>query len=592
MGGVFFYRAAPRTIPWQGVLLWLYSAVLSSSSPLTVYMNKLTRTILSWAAMAVVLAILLFGMDVAFRLYERTALVEDVAETAGPFDLTELGYHHHGPPISRSLPANATRILSLGDSFAYAITIPSLTYAAMAERSLATAAKACPGETGVEVLNLGVPAISFPEYLRQARFWSSMLEFDALVLNIYAGNDFINVQGTMVDPAALRPQPLQVGLATRVPHKYPLRFMDYIFALAKTAQMDAAAPSEMADDYDPRLAGMIPDAKYKEIMQQSARIYAPALLPEFQTSLHWCYEALRFAAEMAKQGKPVCVLVSPPHFLFEERWLEAVREDPGLANVELDPSLPGEVVRRLAVQAGLDVSMVVDLTPEMLRQAAHGETLYLGTNTHWTVAGNQVAADAMAATLLPALKRQWGCADAPPPVSAETFLPHPHGDTIDDAIDSIKEAQEFNTSVLAPLAATAYAREQDLRQALQDLGYSEDAKVLGLVDTVHKGGERRNVWLEGWVLDTKAPSTGMRVLAFLDGALIGSGVVSRERPDVAQRHNVPPEQGARFGFHFQVAAPASLRDSDAIWVVAVSDTMTYAHLQTDGWTERSLSPGE
>ena len=376
---------------------------------------KLAKVLFPGACVVVGACLAVAAMDLAFRWYEARHLIHNLEDLPGPFNLQELGYHHHGQPVSRNKTAETFRILSLGDSFAHSVTTPENTYAAMLEMALnEAAASRSQGARSVEVINLGVPSVSFPEYLKQGRHWSPLLEHDAVVLNIYAGNDF-HETGDVPPKAAVRERlNVQVGLGTHIPRTHLLRFMDYLAAFMKSGTIQPPKVMDAPSDYDPVLTGEMDAETYRMVMLLAARRYVPALDEEFQPSLAWCREAMRFLAEEARQGRVVRILVSPPHFWHDPRWLAEVQRAPEFAGQQLDPDLPAALVRQLAAAEGLDPGVVLDLQSPLQQRAAAGETLYLGTNSHWTVAGNAVAADVLERAFTPVLAAWPGSAARSP----------------------------------------------------------------------------------------------------------------------------------------------------------------------------------
>ena len=67
----------------------------------------------------------------------------------------------------------------------------------------------------------------------------------------------------------------------------------------------------------------------------------------------------------------------------------------------VDPDLPASLVRGLAEAVGLDAP-VIDLLPCLLEAEERGENVYYGTNTHWSVSGNDVVGRVLADVLEPA----------------------------------------------------------------------------------------------------------------------------------------------------------------------------------------------
>ena len=139
---------------------------------------------------SVLVSLVLF--DWIFIKYEKAFLLNSSKDIQvlenNTFDLASLGFKEK--TVSALKNPNTIRILSIGDSFAYAAVPVPYTYSDVLETLL--------NQTGddhnFEVINLGIPGISFPEYLAQFNFWSSKLDFDGVIFNLYSGNDFLDMK--------------------------------------------------------------------------------------------------------------------------------------------------------------------------------------------------------------------------------------------------------------------------------------------------------------------------------------------------------------------------------------------------------------
>ena len=132
--------------------------------------------------------------------------------------------------VSRSQDTNAYRILSFGDTFGYTITKYPYFYHAVAAKILNTPQS----PQIVRIVNLGVASTSFYQYIRLYKYWSTIIEHDAVVFNVYLGNDIIDVtSGYTPDTTEVRgifenvQESIQIN---KIPRKYPLRMMDHIYA--------------------------------------------------------------------------------------------------------------------------------------------------------------------------------------------------------------------------------------------------------------------------------------------------------------------------------------------------------------------------
>jgi hypothetical protein len=196
-------------------------------------MKRLKKIGLAVLLVTVQVLVVCWIVDFAFKKYEAKYLYQYASKDAPSYLLEDFLYNDTQLPIPKKKPAGQFRILVFGDSYTYAVTQPPYSFCSVLERRL--------GQIGpwkdVRVVNLGFPSISFPEYLEMFYFWSQALEYDAVIFNVYLGNDFNDVRETPYEPAALQQRldalcqlGLPYGKDTLIPHKYPFRFMDCIKA--------------------------------------------------------------------------------------------------------------------------------------------------------------------------------------------------------------------------------------------------------------------------------------------------------------------------------------------------------------------------
>jgi hypothetical protein len=351
-------------------------------------MNTFRKPLIAVALVLAVLAAILGGLDIFFRNYEKKTFIKEVDVNAQVYDLKALSFNDQGPPLPREEEPGEFRILSIGDSYAAAITKPQYTYSAVLEGDL----NRLSAGRRVRVVNLGVGGISFPEYMAQYRFWSRLLRFDAVLFNVYCGNDFTDVEDKPFDPALTRMDRFVTGMGATLPHKFPLRFLDYAYGIYR-AQSNLVP----ADDfYNPSY--QVPWDQYLHSMAKSARIYNPAELPRLANGLDWAGRFLAFVKEIEDSGVKAAVLVSPPHLLFDAKLKAETTKIMGITPETLDPAQPVFLLDELRKRAGVPEALL-DPRECLASHAGTQQALYYGTDTHWTVAGNQVVGDYLAGVL-------------------------------------------------------------------------------------------------------------------------------------------------------------------------------------------------
>jgi hypothetical protein len=339
-------------------------------------------------------------IELGFRWYEDRYLLGTytIDEGAEVFQFQDLGYVE-GPVPRLKLPGEF-RILSLGDSFAASIVQEPLTYASVLERELFRRLG-----RPVRVVNLGLGRTSFSGYLHQLDLWGRVLEFDAVLLNIYSGNDFFDdgtqivdgsvVQGQERGPDRARSaQRITLGPATHVPHKYSLRIFDWIYAIYHSRR---AVGEEGGEAYRGAPLVFTPE-QYIELQAAALESYVPEVLsarPEGIASLAPLLKRLR---DLEQTGTRTLVFVSPPHAMVSSEVKEEACRLRGHPSTRLRNDVPARVVREVGVAVGYE-EPIFDIRPCLERAKERGEELYYVRNTHWNARGNELVGQLLAAHL-------------------------------------------------------------------------------------------------------------------------------------------------------------------------------------------------
>ncbi|MBF0481578.1 MAG: SGNH/GDSL hydrolase family protein [Desulfovibrionaceae bacterium] len=363
-------------------------------------MKKHRKPLIASAVVLASVVLALTAADIIFRIYERIDCITDVDKNAPVFDLPSYDFNDHGPALARDEEPGEFRILSIGDSFTAAVTKPQYTFSAVLERDLNRLG------TGkrVRVVNLGVLGVSFPEYMANYVFWSKLLRFDAVVFNICLENDFSDVEKTPYDPKLVQLDTFRSGVGVTLPHRYPLRFLDYIYGKIK-----ASSHAKPANEYY-RQTFQVPWDQYVSLMAGFGLIFNPEKLPKFVNGLTWAGHFMEFIKQLEDSGIKVAVMASPPHTYYNEQLLREMTARMGVEPEALDPALPFHIVKTLAGRHGV-AGEIIDPDPCLALHAGKGEDLYYGTDTHWNVQGNQVIGDFLADALA---ARWFGGAPKPP----------------------------------------------------------------------------------------------------------------------------------------------------------------------------------
>jgi hypothetical protein len=348
--------------------------------------------------------------DILSRLVASGAAVSPDAD--GHYDLAALGFKTG--PVTAAKPADTYRIISIGDSYAFGITVREFTYATMLQDDLSS-----PGRR-VEVVNLGIPSVGFAEYVAIYRFWAARLQHDTVLFGVHAGTDWIDGDYSYLykdlgdrlltdDRILLTPK----LVSTLAPKGGPKHGFD------PPPATDPRYESQVQFDAD----------SYMGILRQWGRSYRRESFGALLQGHRLAWRFLAFAANVAMGGKNVMVFVAPSPLAVSPDWRRKVFAGAG---EDADPYLPGALLGRLASSVGK--VPVLDLTGCFIA-AAQPESSYYGTNGHWSIAGNRLAADALAG----AIRRRW-LSDATARSTCTDDAMTPHGGERYDWLSEIAKA--------------------------------------------------------------------------------------------------------------------------------------------------------
>ncbi len=299
-----------------------------------------------------------------------------------------------------------TRLVILGDSFTAecgGIPFPDMWHTIAGRRMDET----FPGQ--IEVIALGVPGVG-PMFER--RMWQlegSRLGADAVLLQLFVGNDFTDEYGIALAPGA-GASLARVSLAVRF--------------VRNAARALAARGNRELDDVR---VGAAPDAggrrggyelpEYRELSRQRKPYMSPERLLRIEAQrLRLCEKAQSGAFaellgrvtsvigdlhdEVAAAGIPFHVVIIPDRFQVNPDERAAMLEYLGMTEDRFtDWDMPQRELGAFLDREGIPY---LDLL-EPIRAAAAGGPLYFPDDIHWNVRGNAVAAEAVAAWLGPRL---------------------------------------------------------------------------------------------------------------------------------------------------------------------------------------------
>jgi hypothetical protein len=352
----------------------------------------------------------LFLVDWVFIKYEKNYLLSSSKDIQvlenKTFDLASLSFKEQS--VSTSKSSNTIRILSIGDSFAYAAVPPPYTYSDVLESLLNQNSSG----HNFEVINFGIPGISFPEYIAQFKFWSSKLDFDGVIFNVYTGNDLTDMEWVPYskrEENRFKSGEFFVGRGSWMPRVYPFRFLDYAKAYysmymprvqnllssdsqsIKIASMTTLLPTHYF------ISGNEPPAFYIKAMRRASHSYRINSIDKVKNGYLWLLAMMDLAQQSIDSGKFALILNSPSNLAFSKIIQKRVSELEEISEDSLNPHLPGIITTSLAELFQFKGG-IIDPLACLAKNADTGKEIYFSnfSDTHWTREGNEIIARILA----------------------------------------------------------------------------------------------------------------------------------------------------------------------------------------------------
>jgi hypothetical protein len=379
--------------------------------------------------------------EVLFRAYEYLYLTASYKPNGPIVDLQSFNYNDS--KVAKDKPDKEFRILSFGDSFCHSIVKYPFSYHGVAAAILT---KTFPGRT-FRIVNFGEPSSSFYQYLKSMANWTGQVEADAVVVNVFLGNDITDVAlGDVPDDTAINRVfgtnfvDVQTGRKRlcAVPRKYWLRMIDYACALYITWKEGCYVLRDIPEPYTFTL-GPLGEGDFARTMRREALVAQPANCRNL--TLGW--QALAdLARGLSRLGRMrhlrVAIMLSPGEIMVEPALWREVAHRFKLDAKDFDPDLPARLAKHIIATVAPDVP-VLDLTPVFRCAAAAGESEYYPSETHWNANGNKLAGQALARFVA----QSWLGGKTPVPAQGNACLDAPAPDAPPDAttnacLDAIK----------------------------------------------------------------------------------------------------------------------------------------------------------
>jgi hypothetical protein len=374
----------------------------------------------------VILVALVCGIvlcDALFRAYEHLYLTASYRPNGPEVDLQSFNYND--AKVAKKKPANEFRLLGFGDSFCYAIVKYPFSYHGVARDILA---KAFP-DRDFRLVNFGEPSSSFYQYLKSMANWTGQVEADAVVVNVFLGNDITDVAlGDVPDDTDINRifgtnfVDVQTGRKrlSAVPHKFWLRMLDYAYALAVAWREGYYVLRDIPEPYTFAL-GPLGEEDFFRTMRRQALAGQPDSCQKLARGWQALADLARGLSQIGRErGLRVAIMLSPGEIMVDPALWRKTAARYGLDPDSFDPERPDRLARRILAKVAPDVP-VLDLTPAFRCAAARGQREYYPSETHWNVDGNRLAGQALARFVA----GNWLNGTSPTPADGDTCLDAP-----------------------------------------------------------------------------------------------------------------------------------------------------------------------
>ena len=263
------------------------------------------------------------------------------------------------------------RILGLGDSFAFAVVPYKYNYLTLLEENLNHGGKK------TELINMGIVATGPKDYLVLLAKEGLELKPDMVLVSFFIGNDFMQ----------------EGGLRRLYTYSYVASFVAYLIAASRGYQGQIIHGASVYNDSAPSLT----DPVFVDMENQRSEIYRKGDR-QFEKDFETAMKFLVKIKQLCDQHHIALAVVLIPDDVQVDRTLQArvlklkeVNSKPD----DFDFTLPNRLLATRLKQQNIEC---LDLLDEFAR-AGNGTVLYKPNDSHWNIAGNQLAADTIARDL-------------------------------------------------------------------------------------------------------------------------------------------------------------------------------------------------
>jgi acetyltransferase AlgX (SGNH hydrolase-like protein) len=280
----------------------------------------------------------------------------------GKFRLNSLGFR--GKEFTPK-PANGFRIVALGDSFAFGVVPYEANYLTLIEASLQKS------HPNVDLLNMAIVGIGPSDYWELLKDDGLSYEPDLVLLSFFIGNDFVGARRRRL---------------------YEFSYVaTLIYRSGKVARNYRGRRTPAADfNYCDDCATMTEEG-YLKVQRGRSKMYIKGY-KRFSRSVDAAMTYLEKIQALCKERGVQLVVVLIPDELQINRELQKIvraKFHPHVADNDWDPLMPNRTLAVRLSKAGIDT---IDLYDSLAATGAQ-KRLYKPRDTHWNIAGNQLAAN-------------------------------------------------------------------------------------------------------------------------------------------------------------------------------------------------------
>jgi hypothetical protein len=292
----------------------------------------------------------------------------------GKFKLNSLGFKDKE---FTQKPVNGYRIVALGDSFAFGVVPYEANYLTLVETSLQK------NYPNADLLNMGIVGTGPVDYWELLRDEGLSYEPDLVLLSFFIGNDFVGPK---------RRRWYELSYVTTLIYRASKVARNYQGPLTR------ASSSNYCDD-----CATMTEERYLKVEGQRSKKYIKGY-KRFSRSVDVAMTYLEKIQALCKQrGAQLVVVLIPDELQINRDLQKAVRAKfhSHAADNDWDTALPNRTLMTRLNKVGIDT---IDLYDSFVAVGAR-KSLYKPRDTHWNIAGNQLAADVISAHLDKLAKR-------------------------------------------------------------------------------------------------------------------------------------------------------------------------------------------